>query len=158
MGFSSTTAFFSALVSLAGAFGSKFSSGSVISGFLAASAVGAATSSSFTLRGRPGLRFGVAAGVAGADSGDDAEVAAAAAVTGSLAGSAALGCLGVEGASSVFDFVRSPFLFAVKTLSALSFLTVTRERFCFSPLRSSFSLSAATFLVAPAIACSSSIL
>ena len=57
--------------------------------------------------------------------------------------------------------VRSPFLLAENTLSAPSFFTVftvTRERFCFSPLRSSFSLSAATFLVAPAIACSSSIL
>ena len=53
-------------------------------------------------------------------------------------------------------------LAAIKGESGLSlihiFFTVTRERFCFSPLRSSFSLSAATFLVAPAIACSSSIL
>ena len=64
----------------------------------------------------------------------------------------------VAGVSPVFPFVSSPFLLAVNTLSVPSFLTVTRERFCLSPLRSSFNLSAATFLVAPAIACSSRIL
>ena len=113
--------------------------------FLGASATGAA--SCFTLRGRPGLRLGASASAAGA-----------VATAGSLAASAA--CTGVctAGVSSALPFVRSPFLLAVNTLSAPSFLTVTRERFCLSPLRSSFNLSAATFLVAPAIACSSSIL
>ena len=77
---------------------------------------------------------------------------------GSLAASAACTEACTAGASSVFPFVSSPFLLAVNTLSAASFLTVTRERFCLSPLRSSFNLSAATFLVAPAMACSSSIL
>ena len=56
-----------------------------------------------------------------------------------------------------FVFVTSPVFVAETTLS--SFLAgVTRERFFFSSLRSSLSLSAATFLVAPTIACSSSIL
>ena len=112
---------------------------------LGVSAAGAA--SCFTLRGRPGLRLGTSVSAAGV-----------AATVGSLAASAACTEACTAGASSVFPFVSSPFLLAVNTLSAASFLTVTRERFCLSPLRSSFNLSAATFLVAPAMACSSSIL
>ena len=60
------------------------------------------------------------------------------------------------GAVSLF-LVPSPSFVADITL--FSFFTgVTRERFFLSSLRSSLSLSAATFLVAPTIACSSSIL
>ena len=72
----------------------------------------------------------------------------------------ATGCtLAAATVASAFALVRSPFWLAVKTLSVLSFFTVTRVRFCcLSTLRSSFSFSAATFLVAPAMACSSSIL
>ena len=52
--------------------------------------------------------------------------------------STVLGCSFAAGASSVLALVRSPFLLAENTLSAPSFFTVftvTRERFCFSPLR-----------------------
>ena len=103
--------------------------------------------SCFTLRGRPGLRLGASVSVAGVEE---------AAVSLAVSTVCAEAC--VAGVSPVFPFVSSPFLLAVNTLSAPSFLTVTRERFCLSPLRSSFNLSAATFLVAPAIACSSRIL
>ena len=116
--------------------------GSVVSTLVSAGTVlgvsAAGAASCFTLRGRPGLRLGTSVSAAGV-----------AATVGSLAASAAC----TAGASSVFPFVSSPFLLAVNTLSAASFLTVTRERFCLSPLRSSFNLSAATFLVAPAMAC-----
>ena len=103
--------------------------------------------SCFTLRGRPGLRLGASVSVAGVEE---------AAVSLAVSTVCAEAC--VAGVSPVFPFVSSPFLLAVNTLSVPSFLTVTRERFCLSPLRSSFNLSAATFLVAPAIACSSRIL
>ena len=53
--------------------------------------------------------------------------------------------------------VTSTFLAAGATFS--SFLgAAVRERLFLSPLRSSFNFSAATFLVAPAMACSSRIL
>lgn len=100
--------------------------GSVVSTLVSAgtvlgvSATGAA--SCFTLRGRPGLRLGTSVSAAGV-----------AATVGSLAASAACTEACTAGASSVFPFVSSPFLLAVNTLSAASFLTVTRERFLLVP-------------------------
>lgn len=61
-------------------------------------------------------------------------------------GSVVLGCGCVLAAGVLASvLVSSPFLVEEKTLSAFSFFTVTRERFFLSSLRSSFSLSAATF-------------
>ena len=94
------------------------------------------------LRGRPTLRLGAAV---------------FSALTLFALSSFLEGCCGLAGAASL-AFSASPSLVAETTL--LSFLAgATRERFFFcSSLRSSLSLSAATFFVAPAIACSSSIL
>ena len=90
------------------------------------------------------------------------EAVAGVAVCGVAGAAGVAGCVGVL---TVFEVVLaasgrviSPFLEAEKTLSAVSFFTLTRERFFLSSLRSSFILSAATFLVAPAMACSSKIL
>ena len=159
IGLSSITTFLTTL----GASVSKFNSGSAFLGSsFFATGIGAgmgAFSSVLVLRGRPGLRFGVASS---AFSGADAVVTTASgafSATGAFVASATGCTLAVATVVSAFALVRSPFLLAVKTLSVLSFFTVTRVRFCcLSTLRSSFSFSAATFLVAPAMACSSSIL
>lgn len=102
------------------------------------------------LRGRPTLRLGAAVFSA---------LTSTAGVSFSLFALSSFleGCCGLAGAASL-AFSASPSLVAETTL--LSFLAgATRERFFFcSSLRSSLSLSAATFFVAPAIACSSSIL
>lgn len=93
------------------------------------------------------------------------EAVAGAAVCGVAGAEGVAGVAGCVGVLTVFEVVLaasgrviSPFLEAEKTLSAVSFFTLTRERFFLSSLRSSFILSAATFLVAPAMACSSKIL
>ena len=103
------------------------------------------------LRGRPTLRLGAAVFSA---------LTSTAGVSFSLFALSSFleGCCGLAGAASL-AFSASPSLVAETTL--LSFLAgATRERFffCSSFLRSSFSLSAATFFVAPTMACSSSIL
>ena len=166
IGLSSTTTF---LITL-GASVSKFNSGSAFLGssfFATGTGAGmGAFSSTLALRGRPGLRF-VELGVSAFSGASVAVTATSFSVTGALGASvtgaftaSATGCtLAAATEASAFALVRSPFLLAVKTLSVLSFFTVTRVRFCcLSTLRSSFSFSAATFLVAPAMACSSSIL
>ena len=105
------------------------------------------------LRGRPTFFFGA-----------DGAFASGSGVSVFFSGSASF-CMvsGEAGAAwatglgdSVSAFVNSPFCLAENTLS--SFFAGTRERFFLSSLRSSFSLSAATFFVAPAMACSSRIL
>ena len=98
------------------------------------------------MRGRPTFFFGAAAGVS---------VAGVAVSCFTIAASCA--CALVAGAGAVVSaLVISPFLVAENTL--FSFFTATRDRFFLSSFLSSFNLSAATFLVAPAIACSSRIL
>ena len=134
VGFSATTAGFASasLVASGLAFSTSF--------FSAASA---------PLRGRPTLRLGAAVFSA---------LASTAGVSFSLFALTSLeGCCVLAGAASLF-FATSPLFVAETALS--SFLAgVTRgERFFLSSLRSSLSLSAATFLVAPTMACSSSIL
>ena len=132
VGFSAATGFASiALVTTGLAFSTSFFS--VVSEFL---------------RGRPTLRFGAAFSF----------LASMAGVSFSLFVFSSLeGCCVFTGVASLV-FATSPPLAAETALS--SFLAgVTRgERFFLSSLRSSLSLSAATFLVAPTIACSSSIL
>ena len=97
------------------------------------------------LRGRPTFFFG------------GATAFSVAGTTSAFTGSASLGCALAAGTgTAVSVLVISPFLVAENTL--FSFFIATRERFFLSSLRSSFNLSAATFLVAPAIACSSRIL
>ena len=130
--FSATTGFASTLLE-ATCFVSSTSFLSVVSEFL---------------RGRPTLRLGVTAFSA---------LVSTAGVSFSLFVVSSLGVCCAFAVAASFVFVTSPVFVAETTLS--SFLAgVTRERFFFSSLRSSLSLSAATFLVAPTIACSSSIL
>ena len=124
---------------LASAFSSGLLSATGSAGFSAWVSWGdlgaASAASCFTLRGRPGLRFCVVAGVSSV-----------------LFSSLFSGC--------AWDCVSwgALLLLGVSALGVLVFLEAVRARFCFSTLRSSFSLSAAIFLVAPAMACSSSIL
>ena len=131
-----------------------FSSAAVVAGeavfsFFFVSASGVASlaffSSVLTLRGRPGLRFTVPV---------LSSVAAFSVVGWAATAEGAL----MVGASFGLGLLSSPFVSAENTLSTLSFLTVTRDLFWRSFLRSSFCFSAATFFVAPTMACSSRIL
>ena len=100
IGLSSGTIFFTAFLastflasawgSVFGALASKFNSGSATFGV---SVAWGAAVSSFTLRGRPGLRLGAAASLAGAG--------VAASMVGSWGASTVLGCSFAAGASSV---------------------------------------------------------
>ena len=110
------------------------------------------SSASELLRGRPTLRLGVAVFSA---------LASTTTVSFSLfvLSSFLEGCGAAFTGAVSFVLLASSLFVAETTLS--SFLVgATRERFffCSSFLRSSFSLSAATFFVAPTMACSSSIL
>lgn len=93
-----------------------------------------AFSSVLVLRGRPGLRFGVASS---AFSGADAVVTTASgafSATGAFVASATGCTLAAATVVSAFALVRSPFLLAVKTLSVLSFLRLRGYVFVVYPL------------------------
>ena len=110
------------------------------------------SSASAFLRGRPTLRLGAVVAFS------DLASTTGASLSLFVLSSFLEGCCAFTGMASLV-LVTSPFFVAETTLS--SFLAgATRKRFffCSSFLRSSLSLSAATFLVAPTIACSSSIL
>ena len=102
--------------------------------------------SALVLRGRPGLRL------------VDSVVSSVSFVLSTVGWAGTTAVFSMVGASFGLGLLSSPFLSAENTLSTLSFLTVTRDLFWRSFLRSSFCLSAATFLVAPTMACSSRIL
>ena len=110
------------------------------------------SSASALLRGRPTLRLGAVVAFSALASTTGASFSLF------VLSSFLEGCGAFTGVAS-FVLLTSP-LFGVETTLSSFLVGATRERFffCSSFLRSSLSLSAATFLVAPTIACSSSIL